>query len=305
MRYFPFSDNTYQMTMGVKALNPDCLIEIDLEHYHSEIELKRAILAEDYPYYFQAYSGSEALQWETLELVLPNMSKHYPQFFSLELKGNLWHWHNNLLEIEQNFSLGDATSLPLPPLDWLGRQVQEDLIILDGKQAGVPLVAGQLCFPNAWNLGDKMGKSFLAIHHEVPQFETLIGQPSLLMMERLKENRPTWRLNWAIKSNNQLNLSTKYDAYDAASKKTVTVENTGQHCFLRRERQGFLRLPRTQGILFTIHTYQTALAEVVTDKEYARLLLGTVKTMPPEMLNYKGITPFYTPLLNFLAQYKF
>jgi len=31
------------------------------------------------------------------------------------------------------FTPGDAATLPLAPLDWVGRQVQEDLLVLDGR----------------------------------------------------------------------------------------------------------------------------------------------------------------------------
>jgi dimethylamine monooxygenase subunit A len=300
MRYFPFSDETYKMAMGVQVLNPDCLLEIDLEHYHAEINLKKQLLAEDYSYYFQMYDYSLAAQWETVELLLPNLVKHYPEHFRLEIQGDMYRWQNNLLDFEQIFYFGDEASLELAPLDWLGRQIQEDLLIMDGTQTGVPLIAGQLCFPNAWHLGGKMGKSFLGIHHEVPQFEQLIGQPSQLMMERLKANRPTWRLNWAIMSINQLDLSTRHAYFLAETKRLITPENAGEKCFLRQERQGFLRLPRTQGVLFTIHTYQIALAEVVKNQDYARLLRGVIKTMPTDVLKYKGITPFAPALVQYL-----
>ncbi len=298
--YFPFAEANYKMSLGAQALNPDRLLEIDLAHYQAEISLKQAILASDYPAYFQAYPTSELLQWEAIELLLPNLVRHYPDYFSLQTKNNQWSWRNQLLNQFWEFELGDSTTLPYAPLDWLGRQVQEDLLILDGKAAGIPLVAGQLCFANAWTLTEKMGKSFLDIHAEVPLFKAQIGQSSYQMMERLKANRPVWRLNWSIKHSDQLNLATPLNERLKVSIPEITSQNAGERCFFRIERQGFLRLPRSNSALFTIHTYQTRLKALLEAKEQARLVLGVLKTAPAAILEYKGIAPFAAPLTAYL-----
>ena len=52
------------------------------------------------------------------------------KIFQLDKKGADWHWRNLLLDEEQQFRYGDADSLPYEPLDWAGRQVQEDLVLV-------------------------------------------------------------------------------------------------------------------------------------------------------------------------------
>src|SRR6266480_3151846 len=163
--YFPFDDDTFKMIMGVKALNDNSLIEVDHESYRDEIVLKKKLLLDDYDQYFQGPPETENSQWEVVELLLQDMASHHPHYFKLTIDGNRWTWRNRLLDDETRFVLGESDSLPLPPLDWVGRQVQEDLLILRGTtEDGMPLVAGHLCFPNAWCLDDKMGKSFPGIH---------------------------------------------------------------------------------------------------------------------------------------------
>ncbi len=299
--YFPFGEDAFKMTLGVQALFPDCLIEIDEERYRAELALKHELLRTAYADYFQAAPGSEALQWEAIELLLPNMARHFPQHFALNVEGKHWRWHNHLLATETVFTPGDPDSFSLPPLDWLGRQVQEDLLLLSGDAAsGMPLVAGQLCFPNAWWLQEKLGKSFLDIHHEVPLFAERLGRSSSLLLERLKVDRPIWRVNWACKTTPHLNLIPRFAREALQSAGELTVENVGERCFLRIERQTLSRLPRTKGILFTIHTYQAPLAEVAQDAVHARYMAGVIRTTPGETLAYKGMAPFTQALLAYL-----
>jgi dimethylamine monooxygenase subunit A len=294
--YFPFTGEVYRMTLGAQALNPDRLLEIDPANYRDEIGLKAGILADDHPYYFKALPQTEAFQWEVLEFLLANLATHYPEHFSLEIAGNNRRWQNRLLDLDQTFTSGDSSTLALAPLDWLGRQVQEDLLVLDGNDPAIPLVAGQLCFASGWCLDDKIGKSFLEIHDPVPLFADQIGQPSQLMMARLKADRPVGRVNWGVKSSSQLNQATRFLPELAGTYRGINPENAGERCFFRVERQVLARLPQTNGVLFTIHTYQVLLKEIAANPEQRRYLLGVLKTAPPELLQYKGMLP-YTPAL--------
>lgn len=299
--YFPFKDDNFKMTMGVQALDSGCLIEIDEKQYHRELVLKNLLLHEAYHDYFQAIPGTEHTQWEVLELLLQNMVAHYPHYFTLIQQGKRWHWHNRLLNEETQFVLGKQETLPLPPLDWVGRQVQEDLLILQHTGDGsMPLVAGQLCFPNAWCLDDKMQQSFLAIHQSVPFFAEALGRSSSLLLQRLKVERPVWRVNWSIKATSRLNHIPRFHQEELQSAHEITVENAGERCFLRIERQGLARLPVTQAILFTIHTYQAPLAQVVQSSDRARRLYSIIQTLPEELRRYKAITPFADALSGYL-----
>lgn len=300
--YFPFSDDSFRMTMGTQALDPDCRIEVDESLYHVEIALKEQLLADEYDEYVHAPIETAHEQWEVLALLLPNMVHHHPQHFSLETQGNDWTWHNRLLNIRTTFCFGETSSLPIPPLDWLGRQVQEDLLVLSGEVAtGMPLIAGHLCFPNDWCLREKLGKSFLRIHDPVPLFAQRLGRSSSLLLERLKIGRPVWRINWAFKATPQLTLTPRnVQLLGNAVNEGLTRENIGERCFLRIERQTLSRLPQTRAILFTVRTYQTPLATIACNKDYARRMANVVRTTPGEMLEYKGMTPFVDVLLGYL-----
>lgn len=301
MRYFPLDTDTHSMMVGARPLAGLPLIEVDRPLYAEEIALKRSILAEDRRYYAQALPGSEAAQWEALALVLRDMAAHDPASFALEEQGERWTWRNRLLGVEERFTYGDASSMPILPIDWAGGQVQEDLIVL-GPQPGAPLIAGQLCFGNGWCLDDKIGVPLLAIHDPVPGYAERVGRPTDLLMERLKPDRPVWRLNWSVKASPQLDAATRHAEALAALKQGITPANAGDRCWFRVERQGLAKLPATGAVLFTIHTYQQPVAELAQDPERARRLLGVLRTAPPDLLAYKGMAPFTEALIGYLEQ---
>ncbi len=299
--YFPFEQDSYAMTLGVRAMRPDePLIEVDEAHYPGELALKASLLATNPRARFQAMPGTEPHQWETLTGLLPLLARQHPRHFSLDVEGERWCWHNHLLGTRTLFTPGDAGSLPHAPLDWFGRQVQEDLLLVDGTREGLPLVAGQLCFPSMWCLDEKMGRSLLDIHAPVPSFVSKLGASSTRLMEGLKPGRPVTRCNWGITVTDRLDLEPWSLPEWRHLFEGITPDNAGERCFLRLERQTLSLMPRTGAILFTIHTYRAPVATEVVDPARRRRLAHVLRTVPPDTSAYKRLTPLLEPLLAWL-----
>lgn len=289
LAHLTFSQEVYRLTMDARALVPDCLIDVDPACYLAELAEKDAILAGDHRYYYQAPPETAPMQWETVALLLPNMARYSPEHFALATEGDRWQWTNRLLGTETTFTLGDAATLPLAPLDWLGRQVQEDLCLMDGTTPGTPLVAGHLCFAGGWCLDDMRGRSFLGVHTAVPGFAAQIGRSADLAMQRLKEGRPIARTNWGLSDTDILNRAPCIIRGRRKWPVPLSPDNVGAHCFLRSEWQTLTRLPQTRAVLFTIRTRVTPLAVARTHPTDARRLAALLRTMPPEMRADKGL----------------
>jgi hypothetical protein len=301
--YYTLAETAHRLAVAARPLGDGPLIEVDLEEYASELALKQQLLQELPGYYFAAHPHSEAAQWEALALILRDLCAHNSDLFSLSSDGPTWTWCNRLLGTTTHFCLGDRDALPLAPLDWVGREVQEDLLLLDGSSDGdgaFHLVAGQLCFANRWSLAEKMGRSFLEIHAPVPGFAEQIGRSSNLLLERLKSGRPVWRYNWSLVCSSQLDLSTRVFASMLPLQEAVTVANCGETCFVRTERQTLARLPQTGAVLFTVHTYRTPIAALVRDREWTQRFLSVLDSAAPELLAYKGVTPVEHHLRQYL-----
>jgi uncharacterized cupin superfamily protein len=312
---FPFPYDEYDMPMNTRPLVTDRLIEVTASYRH-EMDQKSAILAGDHRYYCQAEPNTEAMQWEAVTLLLPMLARHYPDHFVLEMAGQNLRWTNRLLGSDACLTLGDDDSIPpldhlgvpIPArpcrvLDWLARQVQEDLTLSSGDAGrGTPLVAGSLCFGGSWSLDDKLGKPFLAIHHEVPQFEARIGRTADLAMQRLKVGRPIGRSNWSIATTDRLNMAPRLAYLALKNRRGITGANAGERCFLRLEWQTLSRLPETKGILFTIHTSIRPLVQVIDDPDRLRRLTSVVKGIPRPTREYKGMTGYYDALVDYLER---
>lgn len=192
-----------------------------------------------------------------------------------------------------------ATTLGWPDRSMaeVGAMVAEDLLILraTGDQ---DLIAGHLCFANGWCLDEKMGRPLLDIHAPVPGYADKLASPTRNLLERLKPGRPVGRLNWSMKPTSRLDLSSRWNDWVRFVSGEVTPKNAGERCFLRVERQTLTALPESGCVLFTIHTYQQAVATLTAEQR--GLLRGVLETVPPEMADYKGLTPVLGSTLRWL-----
>jgi hypothetical protein len=299
---FALPPDHFAMSVGARPLGDEPLIDLDPVAYAADLGLKEQQLDEDHRYYFQALPGSEADQWEAVETVLPALAVAYPTRFILEQDGERWIWRNRLLGKTTLLQLGDCSCLPHAPLDWLGRQVQEDLLLLKGDPAaGFPLEAGQLCFPNHWCLDEKIGLPLLAIHRPVPGYAEQVGRQTDMLLERLRPERPVWRRNWSVVMSEQLNLASHYGEEMNRRKAEVTPANAGQRCYFRTERQTLSRMARGGAVLFTIRTHAAPIAALAADRPWAARFHALLASTPHAMLVYKGIAPYYEALVAYVA----
>ncbi len=241
----PLESHTIRMDAAAWAMP---LLDVEPGLFGAQIALKEAILAGDSAYYSQCLPDAESLAWEALELLLVGAARDWPEHFRLDWAGVCWTWENRLRGETTRFRPGDDGTLPRPPLDWLGRQFQEDLILMAADEDGEAVcVAGTLCFGSGWCLGDKIGKSFLEVHTPVPGFAAGPGAASDLLLRRLKPARPVGRWNWTLPATGRLNLAPALVREWAGEREGVTRDNAGVRCFLRTERQTLSRLPRPLG----------------------------------------------------------
>ena len=305
LRFFPFEE-TFDPRMGTRVLKPDePLCDIEPSRYAVEIALKQRLLAEDHSYYFHGGESTWPAQWDVLELVATDLARIYPQHFRLAKDGDRWRWANELTGERTSFGFGDRASLPCEPLDWIGRQVQDDLVLLS-SDASATFVGGQLCFANGWAIDDRLGKPFLEIHRHTPSATMGSVHAGARLLETLKPGRTFWRMSWNFKLSDQMDQTTRHNpAYKSmfdARAPSLTTEAVGADVFIRIERQTFTRLPRSNGVLFGIHTYNSPVGEEAADPVRARHILNVVRAAPRDVKDYKAITPIETALVSFLER---
>jgi hypothetical protein len=180
-------------------------------------------------------------------------------------------------------------------LKGLGEQWECDLILCRKDSLGcMRMEAGVVCFPSAWAPEEKLGLPVFAVHAPVPGLNAAIGDKIEHLLNRLPAGNAWLRINWGLSTSPERNQHPLRRLPRLSS--TTPIESI----WLRLEHQALLRLPVTQGILFGIHLHSYSLAEVRSKPPVARAIAGQLRSMPADMLRYKGILDVKERVANWL-----
>jgi hypothetical protein len=306
---FPFPEDQYRYsvniephTAGAVGSTTEFPVDID-EHYLAEMADRAMVLAED-PLRYQALPHMITAQWDLLELLMDSMAASYPQFFSLTRDGERWHWVNRPMGIEQSFIFGDATSLPQEPMDYITRQCQGDFALLDQRDGNLWMDAGMITAQADWSLDFDVGMNFFEWHGPVPfAHEMGVFERALKFLLHLQLGRPVRRLNWTMTINPRLDTSPENYRKWGPDRTTVTPQNAGDKVHLRVELQGLWRLPRSNAVVFSIRGYLISLKDLATIPKWARRMHRVLKSLPPELVDYKGLSRYRDDAVAWLAPF--
>jgi dimethylamine monooxygenase subunit A len=273
----PFAGKAFRLRIGARSLDPSAWIVLD-ERTDQELDQKVALLSES-PERFAACVSlpsdplTIAAAAELQGAITTHLRTYEPE-----------HWESASARVDR-FRGGEE----LNPLVHAGLLTQEDWCILTQQSPSEPLLltAGTLCFPNRWRLAEKIGLPMMGIHTAVPQYGEEVGAPTNSLLDRLKPDRPVWRMNWGIADNPALHQPTGHFDPNAGSR----VLDIGADVVLRIERQTLIRLPNTGAVVFGIRTIVRTLNEVLTSDPTAATRMATaIETLPEDMRAYKSLT---------------
>jgi hypothetical protein len=304
---FPFSTDSYGYSVnltpagqGEAGTYNEHLFDID-EHYLTEYHERRRILCEDHGRRYLTLPHMMDAQWDFLEMGMTHLAAAYPDHFTLSQDGDHWHWENRLIDLVQDFTFGDPSTLPQEPLEWMGRQMQGDFCLLDQREGDLYLDAGLVTFPADWSLTFDLGMTFEEWHGPVPLAHPAgVFTRAKKFLMNLEIDQPWQRLNWTFTIGPRLDTSPETYHLWGRDKAGVTAENAGEQVHLRVEVQVLARLPRSHGVLFSIRTYLIRLDELATNPDWARRLGCVLATLPPEIVDYKGLTGTSEAVINWL-----
>ncbi|MBT2680300.1 DUF3445 domain-containing protein [Bacillus sp. ISL-35] len=300
---YPFGEqDVYRYSNNAVPLNPPIAIEVT-ESYLEEINLKRELLTNNPECCYHSMSHTMDAQWEVLDLVLHQLASFYPENYQLVTNNDHWIFTNHLTGENHSFTFGNQATLDVEPLDFVGRHVQEDLILMMQRDGDLFLDAGQLCFPANWSLYFDAGMSFKEIHTPIPGFKSgSLDERILQFLMRIEAGSPWWRKNWSLMAGNRLDTSLETFAEWGKARKKVTKENAGELVHLRVEVQKLFRLPKSNGILFTIHTHMLPLKSFIQYTPWLKQFSAILKELPEFIAEYKGISMYRNAVLEYLEE---
>jgi dimethylamine monooxygenase subunit A len=306
---FPFAEDSYMYSVNIEPHSkgaPGSVVEyafdID-EHYVAECEDKAKTLALD-PGRYQALPHMMDAQWDFLELTMESLSSDYPQYFSLTKQGQHWTWQNKPLGIKTSFVFGDATTLEMQPFEYMSRQVQGDFVLLDQRDGTLYADAGFITSQADWSLAFNAGMAWHEWHGPVPQVTKLgVMDRALKFLMSLQLAKPVRRLNWTMTINPRLDTSPENYPLWGADRNQVGPDNVGSLVHLRVELQGLFRLPRSNAILFSIRCYLISMQELSTYPRWAKRLHRVLKSLHPDLVEYKGLSKYIVHTIAWLARF--
>ena len=288
--YAPFKAGPFRLSMGLMPLNLNEWIEPDT-HFAEELKEKERLLTERYGEVFAALPEAAASAAEVLALLVGHLPTRFPELYKssgdrIENLATGQHW--------------EMHPTPLHPLDLAGRLVQEDLCLMQWQADTrvYHLVGASLCFPTRWRLADKIGQPLNTIHAPIPGYEEQLAPTMDRFFERLKVEKPVWRLNWSLMDDPTLFQPTGHGRTGLNA--DITPENAGDTLWLRMERQTLRRLPHTKDILFTIRVYVKPLAHLATQPGRTAQLAAALRALPQPVRRYKSLAPFIEAVLTWL-----
>lgn len=169
----------------------------------------------------------------------------------------------------------------------LSEHVETDLLFVNPMTKKV--IAEAVCFPTKWKPEDKIDKSVLQAHESVPAMSLPSDNINIAidrLLERLnpysvKDDKGIYlRANIGFSQTNERNLHPNRRIPSNLDLSDI------KNCYVRVEEQALMKLPQTEVVIFAIRIKHTKLKSFQNKDGLVHML----KTMSPEMLNYKNIS---------------
>ncbi|NKX45842.1 heme-dependent oxidative N-demethylase family protein [Roseicyclus persicicus] len=141
------------------------------------------------------------------------------------------------------------------PLVTAARLVQEDLCLMQPGPSGEHVLSGAvLCFPASWTLAEKIGRPLTGIHGPVRVYDAQMAARVQRLFDAIRPDRPLWRQNALVYADPALHQPRP----EAAPRRDTRAQGR----YVRSEKQCLLRVPSSDAVAFTIHTYVVPLAAI-------------------------------------------
>jgi hypothetical protein len=243
--------------------------------------------------------------WDVVAHATAHLARDFPDRFELTRHGDECEWRNRPLGIEQRFRLGDDDSLGAEPFQWITRQLQEDIELLDQRGERLYLDAGILTFGADWSLDFDLGMEFLEIHGPVPRVHELGVIPRAHRFLLGLQPGPAFRrTNWTMTVDRRLDTTTEVYPEWGPARASLRYEEIGARLHLRVEVQHFVRLVPSNAVMFPIHTYLAPLEEIAAVPEWCARLHGVLASLPDDLVDYKGLTRFRDMAVAWLGEHR-
>lgn len=223
--------------------------------------------------------------------------KKYPYVFKLVNINNRIHIYNCITDRKYNISsIENLTKLNISRI--LTLNLAEDFNILElGSEDKWYLTATISCCAIGWYPCERIGWDLVSLHRQAPKWEFGKGayakSYATALHVHVKHDKLMHRDTIFFANSNDFFLPLNvFNEIDTKNIVGTTIGCRPQDVYLRREHQMFFRLPKTNAILFTVHTYVQDITTLdITDllalRKHALYLKDEIKIYFNKFYNYK------------------
>ncbi len=298
---FPENDTTFEYAVNVEPARVPCvthggewgrhLVDLGGAEYPTIMAERRRILDAD-PHRVKIMPGMELACWDLLLYYLRDLDLSYPQIMHLtDEPGGQFHWRNTILGTDQRFSFGDWNTLPHGPLDFLAREIPDDLLLVIERDGRLYFDAGAVTFAAAWSVSFDVGMDMYEIHTPVPHLiRTGVVNRAEQFLRQLRADEAYRRVNWTLSTSDSHKLDVSLEELPEWGRdipRMVRERDYGR-ARLRIELEHFVRLPMTGAVTFNIRTFMASLRDVRRIPAWSTQLATVIDTLDEQIAAYKG-----------------
>ncbi|MFC5729729.1 MULTISPECIES: heme-dependent oxidative N-demethylase subunit alpha family protein [Nocardioides] len=271
------------------------LVDLGGSDYLTIIAEKRTTHDRD-PHRVKIRPGTELACWDLLLYYLRDLSVSYPELMRLTegVGGDraAFRWENDLLGTDQGFVVGDWSSIPHGPLEFLSREVPDDLLMVTERDSRLYFDAGAVAFAAAWSVSFDVGMDMYEIHGPVPRLagEGIVARAEQFLM-RLPADKVYRRLNWNLAASPTRKFDIALESlpeWGTDMPARMAAGDAIENIQLRIELEHFVRLPMSGAVTFNIRTFMASLAELRAVPAWCEQLAAVVEELPEDIASYKG-----------------
>ncbi|MEP9393161.1 DUF3445 domain-containing protein [Gordonia sp. VNQ95] len=279
------------------------LVDLGGAEYLTYMTERRRILDDD-PSRARIRPGMDVACWDLLLYYLRDLAAVHPGVMHLEeLPGRRFHWRNDLLGTDQEFVLGDLTTLPYHPMEFLAREVPDDLLLIVERDGRLYFDAGIVTFAAAWSVAFDVGMDMDEIHAPVPGLirKGIVARAEQFL-RRLPADQVYRRVNWTLSASDSHLLDVSLEKLPAWGRDIPQMVADGDYsrARLRIELEHFVRLPTSGAVTFNIRTFMASLADVRRIPEWAGQLATVIENLDDDIAAYKGFLDYRDDVVAYL-----
>ncbi len=295
--YRPYRWAAADFQLGLRPIRPENWILIGAGHAEM-MRQKCERLDNHRSFYYRTLPNSLPAQRELRERVIAHLAADHQQSF--ERSGSVF----RSLITGRTLDLDDDSTEPLMQVSYL---IEEDFMLLEEVGGTVQITAASNAYSSSGRLVGSVGHDMEWAHEPVPQLTRKLGGKINRVLGSIHAATPCERFNWQITP-----MATVFFPHDdphaanAAAMREVLAElcrdpaRAGESLWMRVERQTLTRLPDSNAVAFSLHTYSDPLSSIQSDVESVRAIWALLNNYSEERWKYSEMDIVREPLMIWL-----